>query len=123
MIEEFPFHPFRPQRKHQALTININVTTLNRPTEYTQGIINSIQTNTPFVIYHDKDDFLITLPQFRIVMCFTGGEISTKELLQDEEKYINRIKMGMTVYENFATVEDFYRDMSAIENVYLLSKK
>jgi hypothetical protein len=122
--EEFQFHPYRQQwRKNLKLHINIDVTTLNRPAEYTQGIIDSLEAGKPFIIYSDEEHFLLAIPQFRIVICFVGGVVQTKELLADNDRYVNRIKMGMVVYDKFSTVDDFYRNFPAIENVYLLSKK
>ena len=121
-MEEFPYRPYSSWRKNIKLHINIDVTTLNRPAEYTNGIISSIEANKPFIIYADQEHFLLSMPQFRIVICFVDGILHTKEILAPDQ-YINRIKMGMTVYDKFCTVEGWYKKFPAIENVYLLSRK
>lgn len=120
-MEEFPYRPYSSWRKNIKLTINIDVTTLNRPPEYTDGIVKAIEANKPFIIYSDQEHFLLSITQYRIVMCFVDGVLNTKEILAPDQ-YINRIKMGMVVYDKFSTVDDFYRNFPAIDNVYLLSK-
>lgn len=123
MSEEYPFHPYRQEwRRNLRLHINIDVTTRDRAPEYMQGIISSIETNKPFVIYCDQKDFLVALPQFRIVICFAGGILQTKEISGTHEQFIDRLKMAMTVYDKYATVDEWYKTFPAIKNVYLLSK-
>jgi hypothetical protein len=104
------------------MKVNIDATTLNRPAEYTNAIIGSLEAQKPFIIYSDQEHFLLALPQYRIVLCFVKGIVQTKEILGDMDRYIDRIKLGMTVYDKFSTVDDFYRRFPAIDNVYLLTK-
>lgn len=91
--------------------------------EYTEPLILAIEQGNPFVIYEDQEHFLLSLPAFKIVICFAVGVIATKEMFSDNEKYINRIKLGMVVYDKFSTVDDFYKNFPAIKDVYLLSKR
>jgi hypothetical protein len=122
MSEEFPYRSYSGWRKNSKLKIDIDATTLKRRPEYMDGIIGSIEENKPFIIYYDQEHFLLSIPQYRIVMCFVDGIVQTKEILTPDQ-YVNRIKMGMVVYDKFSTVEDWYRNFPAIDNVYLLSKK
>lgn len=124
MSEEFPYLPYRQQwRKNLKLLIDIDATTLNRPPEYTESIISSLEAQKPFIIYSDQEHFLLAIPQYRVVICFVDGILQAKEISADQEQYINRLKMGMVVYDKFSTVDEWYSKFPAIENVYLLSKR
>lgn len=122
-MDEFPYRPYSSWRKNIRLQSNIDATTLNRSPEYTESIISSLEANRPFIIYSDQEHFPLAIPQYRIVICFVESIVQTKEISADQEQYINRIKTGMTVYDKFSTVDDWYSGFPAIENVYLLSKK
>lgn len=119
--EEFPYRPYGQWRKN--IKVEIDPKVLNRPNGYAEAIISAIEAGKPFILFYDESQFMIALTHLRMVICFSEGKPQTNEAIHTIEKFIDRVKLGMVVYDKFSTVEDWYKKFPAIDNIYLLSKK
>lgn len=122
MYEEFPYRPYSGWRKNISVRVEIDPQVINRPNGYAEAIILAIENGKPFILFYDDSQFMLAITQFNVVICFSDGIPQTNEAMPTIEKFVDRVKLGMIVYDKFSTVDDWYRKFPAIENIYLLSK-
>lgn len=88
---------------YDSLNVTINIDTIlpNRNSEVINQIQQAIEENTNFVLFQDKDHYIIIIPCKLAVACYVNGVQGTLEQMKDMRQFQNRVKIAFVVYDKF----------------------
>jgi hypothetical protein len=84
------------------LNFLVDIDLTGRPNAYAASIIEAMQEERPFVIYHTLKDYMLAIPTQKRLLCYANGYLSTDERLKNEMMFVARLKIGMVVYDKFS---------------------
>jgi predicted RND superfamily exporter protein len=94
---------------YESLNVTVNIDTIlpNRDSGVINQVQQAIEENTNFVLFSDKDHYIIIIPCKLAVACYVDGKQETMEVLKDIQQFQNRIKIAFAVYDKFHRVDRF----------------
>jgi hypothetical protein len=94
---------------YESLNVIVNIDTIlpNRDSGVINQVQQAIEENTNFVLFADKDHYIIIIPCKLAVACYVDGKQETMEVLKDMQQFQNRIKIAFVVYDKFYRVNRF----------------
>lgn len=99
------------------LDVNIDVELKSRTPEYVQQIVSHVENLHPFIIYHDKENYVRVYPvALKMVAYDEYGNAAFFECV-DRDEFLVRLKLFITTHENFHSMiptidENAYRQSS-----------
>lgn len=92
---------------YESLNVTVNIDTIlpNRDSEVIFQVQQAIEENTNFVLFSDKDHYIIIIPCKLAVACYVNGVQQTMEVLKDMQQFQNRIKIAFAVYDKFSRID------------------
>lgn len=94
---------------YESLNVTVNIDTIlpNRDSGVINQVQQAIEENTNFVLFSDKDHYIIIIPCKLAVACYVDGKQETMEVLKDMQQFQNRIKIAFVVYGKFHRIDRF----------------
>lgn len=92
-----------------SLNVKVNIDTIlpNRDNDVINQVAQAIEENTNFVLYQDKNHYIIIIPCKLAVACYVSGVQETAEVMKDMQQFQNRIKIAFVVYDKFYRLDRF----------------
>lgn len=87
------------------VTVNIDTILPNRDEEVINQVQQAIEENCNFVLYSDKNHYIIIIPCKLAVACYVDGVQQTLEQMSDMQQFQNRVKIAFTVYDRFYRID------------------
>lgn len=87
------------------VTVNIDTILPNRDEEVINQVQQAIEENCNFVLYLDKNHYIIIIPCKLAVACYVDGVQGTLEQMTDMQQFQNRVKIAFTVYDKFYRID------------------
>jgi hypothetical protein len=87
------------------VTVNIDTILPNRDEEVINQVQQAIEENCNFVLYLDKNHYIIIIPCKLAVACYVDGVQQTLEQMSDMQQFQNRVKIAFTVYGKFYRID------------------
>jgi uncharacterized protein (DUF302 family) len=83
------------------ITVNVDQILKNRNNEVPQQVHEAIEQNANFVLFSDKDHYILIIPCKLAVACYVNGMQQTWEAMKDIHQFQNRVKISFAVYDRF----------------------
>jgi len=87
------------------VTVNIDTILPNRDEEVINQVQQAIEENCNFVLYLDKNHYIIIIPCKLAVACYVDGVQGTLEQMSDMQQFQNRVKIAFTIYDKFYRID------------------
>ena len=87
------------------VTVNIDAILPNRDSEVINQVQQAIEENCNFVLFSDKDHYIIIIPCKLAVACYVDGVQGTLEQMSDMQQFQNRVKIAFAVYDKFYRID------------------
>lgn len=91
----------------KSLNVKVNIDTIlpNRDSGVINQVQQAIEENCNFVLYSDKDHYILIIPCKLAVACYVNGVQGTLEQMSDMQQFQNRIKIAFVVYDKFYRID------------------
>ena len=66
-----------------------------------QGVLTCIAAGKEFILYSDKKNYTIFIPEHQLAICYKDGEEYTQDVSETVEDWQDRVKMAMMGYDHF----------------------
>lgn len=83
------------------ITVNVDQIIANRKSDVPQQVHEAIEQNTNFVLFSDKDHYILIIPCKLAVAGYVNGVRQTMEVMKDMQQFQNRVKIAFVVYDKF----------------------
>jgi hypothetical protein len=87
------------------VTVNIDTILPSRDEFIINQVAIAIAENANFVLYSDKNHYIIIIPCKLAVACYVDGVQQTLEQMSDMQQFQNRVKIAFTVYDKFYRID------------------
>lgn len=92
---------------YESLNVKVNIDTIlpNRDSGVINQVQQAIEENCNFVLYSDKDHYILIIPCKLAVACYVNGVQGTLEQMHDMQQFQNRVKIAFVVYDKFYRID------------------
>jgi hypothetical protein len=90
-----------------SLNVKVNIDTIlpNRDCSVINQVQQAIEENSSFVLFADKDHYILIIPCKLAVACYVNGVQGTLEQMGDMQQFQNRVKIAFVVYDKFYRID------------------